>query len=58
MDTENLTRLILYALALAMGVASIVLGTLGQTVNLGILLGIAVFCLALAGLTRVNTGSI
>jgi hypothetical protein len=58
MDTENLTKLILFALALAMGVASIVLGALGQTANLAVLLGIAVFCLALAGLSSVDTDSL
>ena len=55
MDTDNLTKLILYALALAMGVATIVLTALGQPENMGIFLGIAVFCLALAGLSSVDT---
>ncbi|MFW9908889.1 MAG: hypothetical protein ACFFEF_09970 [Candidatus Thorarchaeota archaeon] len=53
---ENIVIYILYALALAMGVATIVLSILGQPVD-QILVGIAVFCLAFAGLIKVDTGS-
>ena len=42
---------ILYAIALAMGVAVVVLPILGQSVDI-ILVGIAIFCLGLAGLNQ------
>ena len=53
---KNISIYILYALALAMGVATIVLPLVGQPVDL-ILVGIAVFCLAVAGLDKVDGGS-
>jgi len=57
---ENLTQLVLYAVALAMGVAVAVLSiltTLSATpaleyTTVGVLLGIGVFCLGLAGLDK------
>ena len=56
MSIKNISIYILYALALAMGVATIVLPLVGQPVDL-ILVGIAVFCLAVAGLDKVDGGS-
>jgi len=54
---ENLNQLVLYAVALAMGVAIAVLSILTilsigmlEYTTVGILLGIGVFCLGLAGL--------
>jgi len=54
---ENLTQLVLYAVALAMGVAIAVLSILTilsidvlEYTTVGTLLGIGVFCLGLAGL--------
>ncbi len=49
-------RLVLYGLALAMGVATTVLSILGQPVDL-ILVGIAVVCLGIAGLDQADRGS-
>ncbi|MHA2273553.1 MAG: hypothetical protein ACXACI_16990 [Candidatus Hodarchaeales archaeon] len=46
-------RVLLYGLALAMGVATTVLSILGQPVE-QILVGIAVVCLGIAGLDRVD----
>jgi len=51
---SKLVILILYAVALAMGVAAIVLPMVGQPVD-QTLLGIAVFCLGLAGLNQVTS---
>lgn len=47
-------KIVLYAVALAMGVAAVVLSWTGLpgTYDAEPLLGIAVFCLALAGLLR------
>lgn len=53
MPPNKLIILILYALALAMGVAVIVLPLLGQDVDQS-LVGIAVFCLGLAGLIQLT----
>ncbi len=50
MPPAKMLLFILYAVALAMGVAAIVLPLLGQTVDM-ILIGIAIFCLGLAGLS-------
>jgi hypothetical protein len=55
---ENLTQLLLYAVALALGISSAVLSILAtlsiipalEFTTIGVLLGIAVFCLGLAGL--------
>jgi len=56
MDRNELTKLILYAIALAMGVASTVLSILGESLTtIPPLLGIAVFCLAVAGLNSVKS---
>jgi hypothetical protein len=52
MSPTKIILLILYAVALAMGVAAIVLPILGQPVDIT-LVGIAVFCLGLAGLSQV-----
>jgi len=52
MSPTKIVLFILYAVALAMGVAAIVLPILGQTVDMT-LIGIAIFCLGLAGLNRV-----
>jgi len=52
---KNLSSLILYAIALAMGVAATVLSFLGaETQAMATFLGIAVFCLAVAGLDSVT----
>ena len=51
MPPAKILMFILYAVALAMGVAVIVLPLLGQSVDLS-LVGIAIFCLALAGLNK------
>ena len=58
MARENLTQLVLYAVALALGISSAVLSILAtlsiipalEFTTIGALLGIAVFCLGLAGL--------
>ena len=57
MDTNEVTKLILFVLALAMGVATVVLSFTGLpgTYDTEPLLGIAVFCLALAGLNSLKT---
>jgi len=49
MTPAKIVLFILYAVALAMGVVTIVLPMLGQTVDIA-LVGIALFCLGLAGL--------
>lgn len=55
---KGIFQLVLYAVALAMGVVSIVLVILKNldivesSVDLGLLLGIGVFCLALAELDK------
>ncbi|TFG98177.1 hypothetical protein E4H12_06830 [Candidatus Thorarchaeota archaeon] len=49
MSPQKIVIFILYAIALAMGVAVIVLPILGQAVDLS-LVGIALFCLGVAGL--------
>jgi cation transporter-like permease len=49
MSTSKIILFILYAVAMAMGVAVIVLPLLGQPVDFT-MVGIALFCLALAGL--------
>ena len=53
MEKENILMLVLYALALGMGVVSIVLSILGEPVDV-ILLGIGVAALGLAGLTQLD----
>jgi uncharacterized membrane protein HdeD (DUF308 family) len=54
MSWDKMILLILYAVALAMGVAAIVLPLLGQTVDMT-MVGIALFCLGLAGLIQSQT---
>ena len=53
MSPAKFVLFILYAVALAMGVATIVLPILGQPVDLT-LIGIAIFCLGLAGMAAVQ----
>ena len=53
MSPHKVVIFILYAVALAMGVAIIVLPILGQTVDLT-MVGIALFCLAVAGFNQVT----
>jgi uncharacterized membrane protein HdeD (DUF308 family) len=54
MSPNKIIILILYALPLAMGVAAIVLPLLGQAVD-QTLVGIALFCLGLAGLIQLTS---
>lgn len=51
MPPAKILLFILYAVALAMGVAVIILPILGQPVDFS-LVGIAIFCLGLAGLSK------
>jgi hypothetical protein len=53
MEKESILLLVLYAVALGMGVVSIVLSILGEPVDV-ILLGIGVAALGLAGLTKLD----
>lgn len=53
MPMNKIILLILYAVPLAMGVAAIVLPLLGQAVDQA-LIGIAIFCLGLAGLIQLT----
>ncbi|MFW9834699.1 MAG: hypothetical protein ACFFEK_11940 [Candidatus Thorarchaeota archaeon] len=53
MSPTKFILFILYAVALAMGVAAIVLPLLGQVVD-PVLIGIAIFCLGLAGMNQVT----
>jgi hypothetical protein len=53
MSPQRIVIYILYAVALAMGVAVILLPILGQPADLS-MVGIALFCLAVAGLNTVN----
>ncbi|MFW9919365.1 MAG: hypothetical protein ACFFED_07185 [Candidatus Thorarchaeota archaeon] len=53
MSPKKIVLFILYAVALAMGVAVIVLPMLGQPVDQS-LVGIALFCLGIAGLNAVQ----
>ncbi len=46
---ENIVSIVLYALALAMGIVSIIINVLGQTVDV-IMLAIGLTALAIAGL--------
>ena len=56
MSTGKIVLLILFAVPLAMGVATIVLPLLGQTVDMT-MVGIALFCLGLAGLITIQEKS-
>ena len=58
MQNQPLSQLILKGVALAMGVASVVLGILNaaSVQTLVTLLGIGLFCLALAALQNSNKG--
>jgi len=51
--SENIVSIILYAVALAMGIVSIVLNVLGEPVDL-IILAIGLTALALAGLNAIE----
>ena len=53
MPPKKIVIFILYAIALAMGVATIVLPLLGQAVDLS-MVGIALFCLGVAGLNQAS----
>ncbi|MFX0054845.1 MAG: hypothetical protein ACFFAD_07970 [Candidatus Hermodarchaeota archaeon] len=53
MSPQKIVLAILYAIALAMGVAVIVLPFLGQPVDQS-MIGIALFCLGVAGLNTVT----
>ena len=60
-NKNEIIKLVLYAVALAMGVATVVLSVVGESLELetiAIFLGIAVFCLALAGLDSVKTNKL
>ncbi len=50
---ENIVSIVLYAVALAMGIVSIVLNVLGQSVDI-IMLAIGVTALAIAGLNTID----
>ena len=56
MDTKSITKLILYAVALGMGVVSVVTATLGtiEIKTVATMLGIGMFCLGLAGLDTID----
>ena len=56
MDTKTLSKLILYAIGLGMGVVTVVTATLGELElkTVATLLGIGLFCLGLAGLDSMN----
>lgn len=47
---DNLERIVPKAVALGMGVASIVLSLIKPEVNVSLFLGIGLFCLALVGM--------
>ena len=53
MNFNKMIYLILYGIAMAMGVAIVVLPILGQPVDM-VMPGIAIFCLALAGLSKTD----
>ena len=56
MERKELAKTILFAIPLAIGVALIVLHQLGEpATNLEMLLGVSIFCLALAGLLLIDT---
>jgi len=50
---ENIVSMVLYALAMAMGIVSIILNVLGQTVDV-IMLAIGLTALAIAGLDGID----
>lgn len=50
---ENIVSIVLYAVALAMGIVSIVLNVLGQSVDI-IMLAIGVTALTIAGLNTID----
>ena len=53
MPMNKIIILALFGIALAMGVAVIVLPLLGQAVDIS-LVGVAIFCLGLAGLIQIS----
>lgn len=56
MESKSITKLILYAVALGMGVVSVVTATLGtiELKTVATLLGVGLFCLGLAGLDSID----
>ncbi|MCP4764443.1 MAG: hypothetical protein GY870_21895 [archaeon] len=54
---KNIVSMIMYAIALAMGVVSIILPIVGQPVNLT-LLAIGMTALGIAGLDQIDNGNI
>ena len=54
MSASEMIKLILYAVAMAMGVAVTVLSVINNQDTNTTLLGIGIFCLALAGLNSIN----
>ena len=53
-EKEDVPKLVLYAVALGMGIASAVLSILGQSHTIGLFAGIGIACLAVAGLDAVE----
>ena len=53
---EDIPNLVLYAVALAMSIVSLVLGFVGEveTDTIFTLLGIGMFCLAVAGINKIE----
>jgi len=51
-ETTEIIQLLLYVLPLAMAVATIVLPILTPGTDISMFVGIAIFCLALAGLNK------
>ena len=53
---EDIPNLVLYAVALAMSIVSLVLGVVGEieTDTIFTLLGIGMFCLAVAGINKIE----
>jgi|GEM_PF-3641271 len=59
-EMSKIVKIVLYATPLAMGVATVVLSTLGELdlETIGTLLGIGIFCLGLAGLNSTEIDSL
>ena len=51
-SVAEIVQLLLYVLPLAMGVATIVLPLLTPGTDISMVVGIAIFCLAIAGLNK------
>lgn len=56
MNTKSITKLLFYGIGMAMGIATVVISTLGtvELKTVATLLGIGMFCLGLAGLDSLN----